>query len=40
MRVIDHLKATQGHTAFSFEILPPLKGNNINKVYNIIDKLR
>ncbi|MFV0537577.1 MAG: methylenetetrahydrofolate reductase [Dysgonomonas sp.] len=26
-------------TAFSFEILPPLKGNNIEKVYNIIDKL-
>jgi len=25
---------------FSFEILPPLKGNNINSVYNIIDKLR
>jgi len=27
-------------TAFSFEILPPLKGNNIEKVYKIIDKLR
>jgi methylenetetrahydrofolate reductase (NADPH) len=26
-------------TAFSFEILPPLKGNNIEKVYNIIDRL-
>ena len=26
-------------TAFSFEILPPLKGNNVEKVYNIIDKL-
>ncbi len=26
-------------TAFSFEILPPLKGNDIQKVYNIIDKL-
>lgn len=25
---------------FSFEILPPLKGNNINKVYNIVDKLK
>jgi len=24
---------------FSFEILPPLKGNNIDKVYNVIDKL-
>lgn len=26
-------------TAFSFEILPPLKGNSIQKVFNIIDKL-
>ncbi|MDR0824926.1 MAG: methylenetetrahydrofolate reductase [Prevotella sp.] len=26
-------------TAFSFEILPPMKGNNIEKVYNIIDRL-
>ncbi|MDU1889761.1 MAG: methylenetetrahydrofolate reductase [Dysgonomonas sp.] len=26
-------------TAFSFEILPPLKGNDIERVYNIIDKL-
>ncbi|MDR1810624.1 MAG: methylenetetrahydrofolate reductase [Prevotella sp.] len=28
-----------GKTAFSFEILPPLKGNSIEKVYRIIDKL-
>jgi methylenetetrahydrofolate reductase (NADPH) len=27
-------------TAFSFEILPPLKGNNFSKVCTIIDKLR
>ncbi|NDV79261.1 methylenetetrahydrofolate reductase [Dysgonomonas sp. 511] len=26
-------------TAFSFEILPPLKGNDIEKVYSIIDRL-
>lgn len=26
-------------TAFSFEILPPLKGNSIEKVFNIVDKL-
>ncbi|MDE5811288.1 MAG: methylenetetrahydrofolate reductase [Muribaculaceae bacterium] len=25
---------------FSFELLPPLKGNNIDKVFGIIDKLR
>lgn len=29
----------RGKTAFSFEILPPLKGNDIHKVYNIVDKL-
>lgn len=29
-----------GRTGFSFEILPPLKGNSILKIYNIIDKLR
>ena len=40
MRVIDHLTAAGTPTAFSFEILPPLKGNSIQKVYNIIDKLR
>lgn len=40
MRVIDHLTENPGKTAFSFEILPPLKGNSIEKVYNIIDKLR
>lgn len=27
-------------TSFSFEILPPLKGHSIEKVYHIIDKLR
>lgn len=25
---------------FSFEILPPLKGNSIQKVYNVVDKLK
>lgn len=27
-------------TAFSFELLPPLKGNNIDKLYDTIDALR
>ena len=39
MRVIDLINNSQG-TAFSFEILPPLKGNSIQKVYSVIDKLR
>ncbi len=39
MKVIDLIKNSK-RTAFSFEILPPLKGNSIQKVYNVIDKLR
>lgn len=39
MKVIDLIQGS-GKTAFSFEILPPLKGNSIQKVYNVIDKLR
>ena len=39
MNVVD-LISKQQTTAFSFEILPPLKGNSIQKVYNVIDKLR
>ncbi|MDR2682460.1 MAG: methylenetetrahydrofolate reductase [NAD(P)H] [Dysgonamonadaceae bacterium] len=36
------VRLLQNHskTAFSFEILPPLKGNNFSKVCAIIDKLR
>lgn len=40
MRVIDYLNSGHGSTAFSFEVLPPLKGNDISRVYSIIDKLR
>lgn len=39
MKVIDLIKGSKS-AAFSFEILPPLKGNSIQKVYNVIDKLR
>jgi methylenetetrahydrofolate reductase (NADPH) len=39
MRVIEHINNSK-QTAFSFEILPPLKGNSIRKVYDVIDKLR
>ena len=38
-RVIDLINKNRG-TAFSFEILPPLKGNSIQSVYRVIDKLR
>jgi len=39
MKVIELLKSSN-KTAFSFEILPPLKGNSFLKVCNIIDKLK
>ena len=39
MSVIDIINNRKG-TAFSFELLPPLKGNNIDKLYDAIDKLR
>ena len=39
MNILDILN-NHSKTAFSFEILPPLKGNNFSKVCTIIDKLR
>ena len=39
MKIIDLIKKNK-KTTFSFEILPPLKGNSIAKIYNVIDKLR
>lgn len=40
MRVIDLINNSCGRTAFSFELLPPLKGNSIQQVFNVIDKLK
>lgn len=40
MATVTELLNKSKKTAFSFEILPPLKGNSIQKVYNIIDKLK
>ena len=39
MSVVDFIKKTD-HTAFSFEVLPPLKGTGIEKLYQTIDTLR
>lgn len=39
MNTVTELINKSNKTAFSFEILPPLKGNDIQKVYNIVDKL-
>ena len=38
MKIIDIIKESK-KPVFSFEILPPLRGNSIYKVYNIIDRL-
>ncbi len=39
MNVIDSIKEAKGKTLFSFEILPPLKGSSIKKLYAGIDPL-
>ena len=39
MKVTEHLKQAQGKTLFSFEILPPLKGQNIQYIFDSIDPL-
>ncbi len=39
MKVADFIESGK-KPIFSFEILPPLKGNSIQKVYNVVDKLR
>ena len=37
---ISELINNGGKTAFSFELLPPLKGNSINKLFKAIDRLK
>ncbi len=37
---ITELIQSNGRTAFSFEVLPPLKGASIDKLYEIVDLLR
>lgn len=39
MKVTDHIKQANGKTLFSFEIIPPQKGRNIQELYNNIDPL-
>ncbi len=40
MSVKEILENSQNKTCFSIELLPPLKGNSIAKVYNVIEKLK
>lgn len=39
MKVTDHILNAKGETLFSFEIVPPVKGKNIQELYNNIDPL-
>ena len=39
MKVTEHIEEAKGKTQFSFEILPPLKGQNIRSIFESIDPL-
>ncbi len=39
MKVTEHIKKADGKTMFSFEIVPPQKGQNIQNLYDNIDPL-
>jgi len=39
MKVTEHIKNANGKTQFTFEILPPLKGQHIQSVFDNIDPL-
>lgn len=39
MKVTEHIEQSKGNTLFSFEILPPLKGQNIQSIFDNIDPL-
>ena len=39
MKITEHIKNAQGKTLFSFELLPPVKGQRIENIYDAIDPL-
>ncbi|MDR3272477.1 MAG: methylenetetrahydrofolate reductase [NAD(P)H] [Flavobacteriaceae bacterium] len=39
MKVTEHIKKAEGKTLFSFEILPPKKGENLQSIFSRIDPL-
>lgn len=39
MKVTEHIENANGKSLFSFEILPPLKGQNIQSIFDSIDPL-
>ncbi|WP_257668441.1 methylenetetrahydrofolate reductase [NAD(P)H] [Parapedobacter tibetensis] len=39
MKITEHINNAKGKTLFSFELLPPVKGQSITSIYNTIDAL-
>ena len=39
MKILNHIENAKGKSLFSFEILPPLKGQNIQSIFDGIDPL-
>ena len=39
MKITDHIERFKGETQFTFEILPPLKGQNISALMDVIEVL-
>ena len=39
MKITDHITNAAGKTLFSFELLPPVKGQSIHGIYDAIDPL-
>lgn len=39
MKVVDHISEAKGKTLFSFEILPPVKGESVQNIFDAIDPL-
>ena len=39
MKITDHVKKAKGNTQFTFEILPPVKGHNVQTIFDNIDPL-
>ena len=39
MKITDHIEQAKGKTLFSFEILPPVKGESVQNIFDAIDPL-
>jgi methylenetetrahydrofolate reductase (NADPH) len=39
MKITEHIENAKGKTLFSFELLPPIKGQSLQGIYNAIDPL-